>query len=376
MISQKWKFLIPMFGCLAISLAGCSALSRVRNSPHPVVVPADEALTPGTIVTEIRPDVDHVYRQTAFHPDGVTARLVKHCFVNFRGSYLSPRGNYVVYEYLRQDGTLEKQKLVKPIPMLSSSVICKYRWTYYAADGKTELRSEVYRADDTLGASSDAAKNSHTQYRLDGVTLRQIQSYDGKSYQVVHFRKDGTTKWWEFDYGTDRGTVHFDREGKAIKRTFTRNSFGSYSMGSDDPPKETHQDNYLRADGTLEYRQTWCHFYYQKTDDFYDALCRIQVFSADGKTIVRTLRLEPRAHTGQLFIKSSTIVNQDGTFLLRYFSSPGVRQAERLFGKGPFSSKTQFGPNDGFEEPVDPIWLQGFGPGLNLYGDDTDFNDK
>lgn len=378
-ISQSWKYSFPLFICLALPFLGCCIYLAGRPAPlSPVVVPVDALFSATSVRTEIRPDVDHLYRQTAFHEDGVTPSIVKHCFVNDRGNFLHLSGNYVVYDYFRQDGTLEKMLRVSPSPQLNASIICKQWMLLFAADGKTETYSAFYRADGTLGADGDNTKNVHTQYRLDGVTPRWVQTYDGKDYHFVYLRKDGITKWWEMNYGTGQGVVYCDRDGHAIHRTFIyKNLSGSYSMGYDDPPKETEEYTYLRDDGTVEYRQVWCDFYDKDGGDFCDALLRVDVFAPDGKTKVRALEFEPRRHTAQLFIKRAVTFNEDGTRLMRTYSAPGTRSREYFFERDATLKLTSFGPKDAsFEEPVDPVWLQGFGPALNLYGYDTDFNDQ
>lgn len=289
----------------------------------------------GNIVhTEIGPQDDIVCRQTAYFEDQ-TPRVVKTTYAGNKGLFLTPVGNYVRYHYLRKDGTLEKEKLVNPQPSLDSSVITKYRWTYLDADGKTVVRSENYRADNTLAATSDQAQSLHTEYRMDGKTVRHIQSVDGgKNYHWTYYRPDGTTPWWSFNYSGNKIRVHFDLNGRSVDKTGKRhNVAGSYSFGPTYAPFVHCTDSYYRPDGSLEYRQTWWHIWDKSENDDRDALGRVEVFSADGKTMVRDIELNPTLHRRPLSIKSD-------------------------------SQPTQL---------LEPIWLHGFA--LELFGYDNDFVD-
>lgn len=340
-MNSKLSFVLAICG-MAVVVGGFSYLMNRDDDfdmaavSLPRATVSDPAFGGDAVETLQRPAPDVVYQQTSFRADGVTPKVVKTLFANDVGSFLHPRGHFVRYAYYRQDGTLEKTKLVHPEPSLSSSVITAYSWTHYAADGRTVVLAEYFRADGTLGAVSDDVKNVYSQMRLNGKTVRYLQTYDGRDYHATYFRPDGKTPWWTFDYGTDSGRVHFDRHGNPVERTFSRTSLTKgFSMGSGDPPIRHYQDNYHRADGTLEYRQTWYHMWDAQNKEFCDALGAVEVFAADGKTVVRVIEFDLRNHRSPLVVKSDT--------------KPA--------------------------EPQDSIWLQGFGVS-DLYGYDNDFVDK
>ncbi len=306
------------------------------GAPPPLPAASDTELGDGPVSTELKPADDVVYRQFTAYSDG-SPRVVKTVFANHTGRYLHPRGNFVLYEFRRADGTLEKDKLVEPEPTLSSSVITKYRWRYFAADGKTVESSDNFRADGTHAAHSDDLKNRYVQYRMDGKTVREVQENVGKDTIVTYYLPDGKTPWWTYNYDTHAGVVVNDRQGKALNIKFKRDYLvGSFSMGSDDPPLKEYVDNYLRADGTVAYRQTWYHFYDKARRDFVHALGRVEVLAADGKTVVRDIEFDLRSHRGALSVKKDSAAA--GTAL-------------------------------------EATWTRGYGP-LNLYGYDNDFVDS
>lgn len=302
----------------------------------PAVDPNDRELGKGPVRTETKPEADIVYRQTSFHADGVTPQVVKTVYANHVGRFLHPRGNFVLYQYHRADGTLEKEKLIEPEPSLGASVMVKVSLRFFDADGKTELGRRYFREDGTLAAVSDEVTNLYVQYRADGKTPRYEQRYDGKDYHATYFRPDGKTPWWTLNYGDWTGRVHFDRQGNPVEMRFTRKHVvKGFSMGSNDPPFLHYHDEYQRADGTLEYRQSWYQMWDASSGEFCSALGRVEVFAPDGKTLVRDIHF----HLG----------NPRNT--------PSVK------------SDTDAG------NMMDSNWLTGFGV-PDLYGDDNDFVDK
>lgn len=140
---------------------------------------------------------------------------------------------------------------------------------------------------------------------------------------------------WTYNYDTYQGVVLHDRKGNPLNIKFKRDYLvGSFSMGSNDPPFKECTDNYLRADGTVAYRQTWYRLYDQGSKDFINALGRVEVFGADGKTVERDIEFDLRNHRGALSVKQDS----------------------------------------GVGKPLEAAWTQGFGP-LDLYGYDNDFVD-
>jgi hypothetical protein len=337
---------------LVIILAATSAQNRRANKPS-VMPTADAELGTGPINTELGggPNVEYEYRQTSFYEDNVTKRLVKTVFQR-KMPYIvhsNSNGYLIGYEYYRTDGTLEQEKVVFPGETMDSSVATKYIVRKYDDVGKDIVEQRNYRADNTLSSLSDKANHTLTQFRRDGKTLRCVQTYDGENYYLTYYRLDGKTVWWVYDYSQNSCKTFFDREGNNFEREFTRRYLFSnvFVMGSGDPPKPLCEDSYKRADGTLEYRQTWYRVFINNA--FVDCLAELEVFSEDGQSVINKIVFEPRPSDQPLVIKTE--------------SNPDPNNANSNA-----NSKT---PN------VPSYMLQGFGGGLDLYGVyDDDSHDK
>lgn len=311
------------------------------------------------------PDSGITLKQTVYHPGSKKPQAVRTTFSANNRQYLTNKGHFVLYEYFRLNGTLEQDILVDPEPSLGGGVISKYRVRTYDATGK-QIEERYLRKDMTLGVVSDMVTGRFIQYRTDGKTLRLVQENAANGHAQTYYCKDGKTPWWTYDkHGNFK--VFFDLNGKPINRSRTSNSLtgGSFSMSSGDPPKPYVQQEYWREDKTLEYRQTWYRLY---DGEFVSGLAELEVFAADGKTMVCKMVLEPRKFTKEQFIKETQIFNADGTKLVRKYASPGCRQSEELFdASGKSLKKTDYPADDKFKESVDESYFHELGS-MNPYG--------
>ena len=347
------------------------------GTPDRLVPEADEELGEVGVVVEYgeEDDVYH-FRQKVFHPDGKTPRIVKTVLKN-QAPFLSPSGNYVFYQYHREDGTLEKAKVVFPYVSLGASVLARSKVVHYDVDGVTPLLEQYIREDGTIGCEIDKVAMTFTIFRADGKTLRYQQVYDGSDLQITQYRLDGKTVWWQEDFGNDHIDVYFDREGNPFERRLDREYLfnGSFSMSAKDPPIKYCQDSFSSPDGVLEYRQTWYHGYDEKLSAFKDILAKVEVYSQDGSRVVKEYVLD----VDKLDSKSISMVvihNDDGTRLVRTYRSNGSRESEELFDGDDNLLKSQhFTGADSFVEAFESYYFHALG-GTDPYGiDDDDSND-
>ena len=64
--------------------------------------------------------------------------------------YLTQTGHNVLYQYFREDGSLEHDELIKPTPMLGGGVYVKERLRYFDNNNE-EVEERYLRQDGTLG---------------------------------------------------------------------------------------------------------------------------------------------------------------------------------------------------------------------------------
>jgi hypothetical protein len=249
--------------------------------------------------------------------------------------YLTRTGHFVLYQYHREDGSLEHDKLVEPYTGMGCGVWTKERWRYFGADGK-QLVEKYVRPDGTLGAFIDMELDVVTTYHADGRSFRLIQEPipGSNNYTQVRYKKDGKTPWWI--RGANGSTqVFFDLYGKPINKTFTSEAAfkGGFSLGAGDPPKLVRYDKFWREDGTLDYVQSWYMMYDKRAESFKDVIGSVTVYDATGKKPLRTYDLDKRFEGLPRYIWRVTIYYDDGTKLVTRYSEPDLRVNEQALDK-------------------------------------------
>ena len=362
---------------LVLGAIGFEYFKQQPNMVRCAVQPGDaDAYLGGDVRTLTAPHTiedNFLFKETVSYADG-GKRIVKTVYDNRMPFLVSGNVPYVLYEYFRTDGTLEKSTMVFPETSLGASVYCKTRERTYGKDGKTELESRYIREDGTLGTVSDQVNGTFTQYRADGKRLRSVQQrLASGDYQTTYYRLDGATVWWvSLHSGNSR--VFFDMKGNQVKKEFKSESLtGSFSMGPGSAPIPYAAHSYLRADGTVEYKQTWYAVYEGK--DYFTGLSQVELYGSDGKTVTTRISLELRHLRRGLFVKTVELFNPDGSKLVRTYRSPGSRISEETFdAAGKSIKKENFSQNDKFVESFDNSIFDGFG--VNNWGEyDTDQHD-
>lgn len=283
---------------------------------------------------------------------------------------------YVKYEFFRADGSLERSKLVFPETGLGASVYCRWRETTHDADGKTVLFERYYREDGTLGSENDAKAGIWTEYRADGKTRRSTAGFKGKEHESIRYRLDGKTIWWSCIH---RGNtkVYFDHQGNPVNKQFQVNYLvDGYSHGPTLPPLAHSEHIWMRDDGTTPaYKQTWLIAWEGQKISF-DALGKVEIFGADGKTVTTVIELKLQRPQHGVFVTKVEHRNADGTKLVRTYRSPGSRATEETFdAAGKSVKKVDFPQSDRFTENFDNFMFEGFGP-INPHGEhDNDAHD-
>lgn len=363
--SSKFPALVIMAFAAVIALCAVALLCMQpeRHAWESSVKPGDAdtilGADPRTLENPKNINDKFLFKETVHHADGVTPRITKIVYDNRMPHLVRTSVPYVLYEFYRADGTLEKDYMVFPESGLGGGVNCKYCERFFDNTGKKELSYRYIREDGTTGVTSDHASDTFTTYRADGKTLRSVQQRlpDG-TYRTTYYRLDGKTEWWVSDHG-GTAKVYFDYQGNPVKKQFTSKSLtGSFSMGPSSPPIPYREDTYTRPDGTVEYKQTW-HAVYD--EDYFQGLSQVELYAADGKTLTHRVHLMLRHPRKGLFVQSVEIFNADGTRLVRNYRSPDSRESEELFGAdGSSLGKTEFPGSDRFSEKFEDMIFRGF----------------
>jgi hypothetical protein len=291
-------------------------------------------------------------------------------------SYLTPTGHNVLYQYFREDGTLEHDRLVHPEPGLGGGVYVKERLRTF--DTNNEQLEELYfRQDGTLGVRAGMKSGLFQKFRKDGKTLRYEQISVGdigdNKVRQIWYKRDGKTVWMERD--VDGSThVSFDLAGNPVDLNFTsEGAIGSYSMGQQSQPVLIAYNKYTRPDGTLAYKQTWYDRWDNAANTTADTLGAVIVYDATGTRPVAEYTLDLRAASQPRFIKQAALHNPDGTTLVRKYRSPDCRLSEDILeGHQTVIGHKDFTAGDRFQEVVDDIIFQGFTHDVwGLYDDET-----
>jgi hypothetical protein len=281
--------------------------------------------------------------------------------------YQTLTGYYVLYEYFREDGSIEHDKLVEPEVTMGASVWEKYRLRFFDTNNK-KIQERYVRADGSLGCLIDTVSGNITSYYSDGTTIREqqttVKGTEDMSYtRTVRFRKDGKTIWWSSDYPYGRTRIHFDLYGNPINKEFTREypGDGVLIMGSNEPAKLLSYDKYWRSDGTLEYEQTWYQMYDKKEDVFLEVIGAVSVFDSTGKKTLITYNLQLTEEGNPRYIKEVYVHNSDGTTLVRKYRSPNCRSSEALLNQAGVTVRShQFSSDDHYQEKAEDSLFQGF----------------
>lgn len=245
-----------------------------------------------------------IVQYTVRHPNG-NPRVVKTIF-SMKMPYLTPVGHFVIYSYFREDGSLERDKLVEPEPQLSCSVITKWRLREFDPQGK-QTEERYMRENGTVGAVINSVTHDLKLFRADGATLRYEQIYVKDGLRQIWYRKDGKTVWYSTE-PDNRTYVHFDLNGKPCEKQFTSDAPNhGYSMGANQPPVLYRYDSYWRPDGTLEYKQAWHAMYDSADDTVKEVLGSVVVYDTTGQTPVQTYTLELRPYGKPRVIKQFAV---------------------------------------------------------------------
>lgn len=308
---------------------------------------------------------DFLFKETVCYSDG-SPRIVKTVYDKRLARRVDGNVPEVMYEYYRQDGTLERDLLISAEAGLGGGVYCKDRKRTFDTDGKTQLREQYIREDGTLGVDIDMVKDIFKEYRSDGKTLRFVQERhpNGKTRQTK-YRLDGKTVWW---VNEDTTKVFFDRKGNQVSKQFSWHVVATLNPTEHGGPSvPCCEHRYVRADGTAEYTQTWHDLY--DNDLRVKGLAQVDVFATDGKTLLARIHLRPQHIDKVRFITRVELWNADGSRLVRNYRSPGCRLDEELFdASGKSIKKETFPSGDSFSEAFPDIIFQGFG-GLNHSGE-------
>jgi|AGTN01.1.fsa_nt_gi hypothetical protein len=214
--------------------------------------------------------------------NGGTPRVTKFILARDR-SYLTMGGHYVLYEYRRENGSLESDKLIFPGPGLGGGVYSKVRLRFFDEQGVL-VKVQYLREDGTTGLISDETKGVFQQFRLDGKSLHSEFFFTADGGQrAVYYRRDGKTVWVEKDE-KHNARVYFDLSGKPVDLRFTRELAitESFGMGPDSEPVLYAYDNYHRQDGTLAYKQSWYFKWDKELGSTVHALGKVVVYDASG----------------------------------------------------------------------------------------------
>lgn len=214
--------------------------------------------------------------------NGGTSRVTKWILARDR-SYLTNGGHYVLYEYRRENGSLESDKLISPEPGLGGGVYSKVRLRFFDEQGVV-VKEQYLREDGTIGLISDETKRVFQQFRLDGKSLHSEYFFTaGSGQRAVYYRRDGKTVWIEKDE-KHNARVYFDLSGKAVDLRFTRELAitEGFGMGPASEPVLYAYDNYYRQDGTLAYKQWWYVKWDKELGSTVHALGKVVVYDASG----------------------------------------------------------------------------------------------
>jgi hypothetical protein len=276
--------------------------------------------------------------------------------------YMSLSGDHhVLYEYFREDGTLEHDWLIDPEPMLGGGVYVKERLRYFDAEEKL-VKHRYLREDGTVGVVMDETTSRFQQFRLDGKTLRFEQLMeDGNRYRQIWYKLDGKTVWMEKD-GDGKTHVSFDTTGKPVDLDFTSEpAIGSYGMGPQSEPLLIAYDKYTRKDGTLSYRQTWFDRWDNIAERTAHTLGAVVLYDATGTNPVAEYTLDLRSASQPRFAKQVVLHNADGTTLVRKYRWAECRLSEETIDQqGQVIGHKDYPATDRFHEAVDDIVFQGF----------------
>lgn len=381
--STRPKLIVGLFfGALVAILAVAALVDHYQRQPKTVVC----AIQPGapdpdlgndqrTLTSPASPDDKFLFKEQVVRADN--SSVIKTVLDNREPFLTVTDVPYVLYEFFRQDGSLERSKLVFPDTGLGSSVYCRWRETTYDSDGKTELFERYYRQDGTLGSETDKKTHWWTQYRLDGKTPRIKGGYKPgtNEHETIRYRLDGKTVWWSCIH---RGVtkVYFDSKGNPVNKQFQVNYLtNGYSMGPGDPPLAHAEHIWLRDDGkTPAYKQTWYATYEGKTH--FEGLGKVEVYGSDGKTVITVIDVKLQLRKHGVAVTKVEHRNADGSKLVRTYRRPGNRESEETFdAAGKSVKKENFPQSDRFTESFDNFMFEGFGP-VNTNGEyDTDAHD-
>lgn len=317
----------------------------------------DDELGTDARTVQLPTDIDapFMFKETVFHADGVTPRVIKTAYKNRQNYWVLGTVPYVLYEHFRADGTMSKDHMVFPDNGLGGGVYTKYRLRLYDSAGKQLIEERYLREDKTTGVIMDRLKDTFTQLRADGQTLRLVQErLDGNRYRTTYYRLDGKTPWWVSEDGSTK--VYFDEHGNAVKKEFTSRRLAAW--GAIQYGVAYREDTYTRPDRTVEYKQTW---YAHEANGYFDAIGEVELYAADGRTVTARIKLELRHPDKGLFIKSVQFINADGSKLVRLYQAPGCRLSEETFdANGASTAKKSFGTSDRFNESFPKVIFQGF----------------
>ncbi len=300
MLKLKYFVFAPLaVGAICLLIYFCSSNSKVSNPftqiyDHLKQV-ADPELSGVITISHSEPGEDFEWRLATFHADDKTPKVYKDLMKPQPYINLGAYGIRIRYQYFRADGTLERRIIINPSAEYGTSCLHQFVDEEYSANGKV-LQSAVYfRSNGDIAATFEqtgAHSDVWSHYRVDG-SLAHVQENKNGDYSYIHYRKNGKDIWYIDSGKTCK--VFYDWRGNALSKQFTRRSLfkgNGYSYGEKDPPLPVYEDSYTRPDGSLEYRQTWTVM--ARNGQSFNALSKLEIFSPDGKQLVRVIELEPK----------------------------------------------------------------------------------
>lgn len=241
------------------------------------------------------------------------------------------------YRYFRADGTLRESKETHPGGRVVREQIL------YAADGKTVTAQHTWRIDGTAERSFTVAADGSRLtviYRLDGKRKlsEEVVSPDSSSVKTF-YRKDGATLWARFvkPAGSKGSVEYFAEDGRLDHKRIYRADDGM-------------DIEVYRSDGTMAFKQSWrlsySGWYYKSY-----ALQYVEEYRADGKTLERKLTYSLDGRD----IRQAESYGPDGKKTsVRYFRFDETLEREDFFdSSGKIVRTVNHDASEKVTEPVD-----------------------
>lgn len=337
--------LVSFCGLLLLGLAGCDSKPDKSNPPTPPTPTAPKNI----VKVELRPESSGEFQRIyTYTPDG--ARLIE--------LQVDYRDGKTVKEFYRLDGSLKtKQNFFQ-----SSRPLKLEKETDYAADGKTVLVERTYRIQGVIDSAkkfNTDGSTETTRYRLDGKRLHSVENRDSAG--------NATATYWRADGSLWAKSKTLGSQGYYVQPM----EITYYGTNGNVAQVRTIRSNGMditvnRADGTLQYTQTWSGYsspYYRSF-----TLDSLKEYETDGKTLSREVKFTystrvNEAHSYTKGVKTSS----------RYYRWDGTLEREVTIDAAGASSTKYHDASAGITEPVDaamkvePVWEDPLSPDIRNF---------